>query len=248
MHGKELIAAGADIIDIGGESTRPGSVRVSPEEEKKRVLPVIEALAAEDVIVSVDTLHAEVAQAACAAGAHIINDVSGGLDDPDMVSVAAQLAVPIILGHWRGHLSDPSTSDVYSDVVSEVHAELGQRLTVALEAGVKAENIILDPGFGFSKGAAHNWRLLAQLESFVQLPYRVLVGVSRKRFIADLANPDNPAEASLADRDTVTAGITAYAAQCGVWAVRVHEPRANALAVRTVNAVAKARTVAGMRK
>jgi len=230
-RGVELTAQGADLVDVGGESTRPGAVRVSAEEEAHRVLPVVRGLRAAGVVVSVDTMRAGLARAAVAAGAVVVNDVSGGLADPAMAATVAELAGEVpelryVLSHWRGH-SDVMTSLArYDDVVAEVGAELSTRLDAVLAAGVPRERVVLDPGLGFAKVAVHDWALLRGLPQLAELGCPLLVGASRKRFVSALP----------ADRDDATAAISALAAAAGAWGVRVHEPRASAAAVRVAAA------------
>lgn len=237
-HGLDLIASGADIVDIGGESTRPGATRVDEAEELRRVVPVVRELAASGALISVDTMRASVAAAAIDAGAHIINDVSAGLSDPAMLSVAADTGVPIVLMHWRGYLDRADASFHYDDVVAEVIAELRSRIDEAVAAGVDPADIIVDPGLGFSKNAEHNWQILAGLGEFAVFDQRLLVAASRKRFIASLVSPDDPAQAGETEKDDATAVISAFAAQAGAWAVRVHDPAASALACRVAEAIA----------
>lgn len=237
-HGLELLRSGADIIDVGGESTRPGAVRVDQTEELRRVLPVIRELAAAGAAISIDTMRAVVAEEALEAGARIINDVSAGLSDPSMLGVAARTQAPVVLMHWRGYLDRANASFHYDDVVAEVIAELRARIAEAVETGVRTENIIVDPGLGFSKNAEHNWQILAALEAFADLDHRLLVAASRKRFISGLLSPDDPALAAEAAKDQATAVISAIAAQAGAWAVRVHDPAGSAVACRVVAAIA----------
>ena len=182
-HGLEMIEDGVDIIDVGGESTRPGAVRISEEEEQARVIPVIRELAKKGVAISVDTMRASTAKLAVEAGASIVNDVSGGAADPDMFSTVASLGCKYTLMHWRGHSKDMNEKAIYGDVVSEVIEEVTLQLDKALAAGVKRENIILDPGIGFAKNAEHNWEVLNRIDEFVALGYPVLIGHSRKRFL-----------------------------------------------------------------
>lgn len=234
-HGRQLIAQGADLLDVGGESTRPGARRVDPAEEQNRVLPVIRELAAAGVVVSVDTIHAATAAAAIEAGAVIVNDVSGGLADPAMAGVLADAGVVYICQHWRG---DPRTmdglTDYGGDVLAGVEAELRARLDGLADAGLADEQVVIDPGLGFAKTHEQSWRLLAataRLREDLRRP--VLIGASRKRFLA-LALPDDVAADSLA-RDAATAATTALAAAAGAWAVRVHEVPASRDAVRTAS-------------
>ena len=237
-HGLELRASGADIIDVGGESTRPGAVRVDEAEELRRVVPVVRELAGTGALISVDTMRASVAAAAIDAGAHIINDVSAGLSDPGMLSVAAETRVPIVLMHWRGYLDRADATFHYDDVVAEVIAELQGRIDEAVSAGVDPADIIVDPGLGFSKTAEHNGQLLAGLHAFTVFPQRLLVAASRKRFIASLVSPEDPGQAGEREKDEATAVISAFAAQAGAWAVRVHDPAASALACRVAESIA----------
>ena len=234
-HGRQLIAQGADLLDVGGESTRPGARRVDPAEEQNRVLPVIRELAAAGVAVSVDTIHAATAAAAIEAGAVIVNDVSGGLADPAMAGVLADAGVVYICQHWRG---DPRTmdglTDYGGDVLAGVEAELRARLDHLADAGLADEQVVIDPGLGFAKTHEQSWRLLAataRLREDLRRP--VLIGASRKRFLA-LALPDDVAADPLA-RDAATAATTALAAAAGAWAVRVHEVPASRDAVRTAS-------------
>lgn len=228
-HGRELAAQGADLLDVGGESTRPGSTRPTEAEELDRVVPVVEALAGDGLLVSVDTMRASVAQASLEAGAALINDVSGGLADEAMPGLIARTGAPFVAMHWRGLLTDPYEQPHYDDVSAEVCRELSERVDGLLAAGVAREQIILDPGFGFSKDAAHNWELLAGLPEVMALGYPVLFGTSRKRFLGRL--PERPgAEVDLGgdpsaatDRDVATAATSVLAAQAGAWAVRVHD-------------------------
>lgn len=205
-HGLDLVAEGAAIIDVGGESTRPGAQRVSPDEELRRVLPVVRGLAAEGAYVSVDTMRPEVAEAALDAGARLINDVSGGLADPAMPRLVAEAKVPYVVMHWRGHSHDMQTRAVYGDVVAEVRAELIRRMETLVEVGVDAELIILDPGLGFGKLPHHNWTLLAHLDALLELGRPLLVGPSRKRFLARLLA--EPAPARPAAPSTAVSGVT----------------------------------------
>jgi dihydropteroate synthase len=226
-HGRQLLAEGADLLDVGGESTRPGAVRVSEDEELRRVVPVVAALVAEGAEVSVDTTRAAVAAAAVEAGARLVNDVSGGLADPAMLPFVAGAGVGYVAMHWRGHSTDMQSRAVYDDVVAEVCAELAERRTAALDAGVR--DLVLDPGLGFAKNADHNWALLRRLDALVALDRPLLVGASRKGFLGDLLG-SRPAK----QRDAATAAVTVLAAQAGAWAVRVHAVRASADAVRVV--------------
>jgi dihydropteroate synthase len=239
-RGRALVAAGADLIDIGGESTRPGAHRVPPEVEQERVVPVIAELARAGAVCSVDTTRSSVAAAALDAGAAIVNDVSGGLADPEMASVVAQAGVPWILMHWRGHSADMDALARYDDVVAEVRAELLARVDAALTAGIAESAIVLDPGLGFAKTAAHNWSLLRALPQLTGLDgpgwgFPVLIGASRKRFLGTLL-ADSAGSRPPAGREDATTAISALAAADGVWGVRVHETAASLDAVRVAAA------------
>jgi dihydropteroate synthase len=239
-HGRDLLAEGADILDVGGESTRPGAERPSLDEELRRVLPVVEALAAAGAVVSVDTMRAEVASRALAAGARVINDVSGGLADPEMAAVAAGAGVPFIAMHWRGHSRDMQDGAVYTDVALEVCAELSVRAEELQAQGISRDNLVLDPGFGFSKLAAHNWSLLRHLDQVTGLGFPVLVGTSRKAFLGRLGVPDGSDPRPPLERDAATAATSLYAAMAGVWAVRVHHVPSTLDALRVSSAIAGA--------
>lgn len=223
-HAEQLVADGAAILDIGGESTRPGAERPAEDEEWRRVIPVIRGIAGLGVPVSIDTMRARVAAAALDAGASIVNDVSGGLADPDMARVVADAGVDYIAMHWRGHSVDMQSRAVYGDVVADVCRELASRVEELVSRGVRRERIVLDPGFGFAKLAHHNWELLRGLDAIVGLGHRVLVGTSRKKFLG-LVGRTPETERSALDRDTATAMTSAYAARHGAWAVRVHDVR-----------------------
>ena len=233
-HGLDLVAEGADIVDVGGESTRPGAQRVSQDEELRRIVPVIEALTAENIPVSVDTMRADVAEAAVGAGARLVNDVSGGLADPDMPRVVAATGVPYVVMHWRGHSHAMQTRAIYADVVGEVRDELLHRVDAVLNEGVDPSMIVLDPGLGFAKSPTlgHNWSLLAHLDAFTGTGYPVLVGASRKNFLTRLlAEPDGTRRPFL-ECDDATVAVTSLVAAAGAWCVRVHRVRPNADAVR----------------
>lgn len=231
-HGRQMIAEGADLIDVGGESTRPGAGRVDLAEELRRVLPVVAGLSAAGAEVSVDTTRAAVARAAVEAGAVLVNDVSGGLADPDMLTVVAELGTPYVVMHWRGHAADMQDRAGYDDVVTEVRTELQQRLDACHAAGVR--DVVVDPGLGFAKQAGHNWALLRALPELAALGRPLLVGASRKGFLGELLDGRAPQ-----GRDAATAALTVYAAQAGAWAVRVHDVAASADALRVVQAVGR---------
>jgi dihydropteroate synthase len=238
-HGLDLMAQGADIVDVGGESTRPGAQRISAAEELRRVGPVVTGLVQAGVPVSIDTMRAQVAEFALAAGARLVNDVSGGLADPAMPALVAAAGVSYVVVHWRGHSRQMYTRAIYADVVAEVRDELAQRVDAVIAAGVDPGHIVLDPGLGFGKRPEHNWPLLAGLADVARLAggtFPVLVGASRKRFLGNLlAGPDGtprPFEAC----DGATVAITALAAAAGAWCVRVHQVPLNADAVRVAAA------------
>jgi dihydropteroate synthase len=243
QHGLDLVAEGADIVDVGGESTRPGAQRVSEPEERRRVLPVIEALSAEGVCVSVDTMRAGVAAAAITAGARLVNDVSGGLADPAMPRLVARAGVPYVVMHWRGHSHDMDTRSIYTDVVREVIDELKARIGAVIEEGVDPSMIIVDPGLGFAKRPehGHNWSLLAHLDALEALGHPVLVAASRKRFLGRLLAAPDGTSRPFAECDDATVAVTALAAAAGAWCVRVHRVRPNADAVRVAAAMEAAR-------
>ncbi len=240
-HGLAMADAGADYVDVGGESTRPGADRVDADEERRRVVPVVRDLSAAGVRVSVDTTRTEVAAAALDAGAVLVNDISGGLADDGMAALVADAGVPWVLMHWRGHSREMHARAQYGDVVAEVVAELSARVDAAVSAGVDAARLVLDPGLGFAKQAAHNWALLAGLPRVVALGLPVLVGASRKSFLGRLlADPDGALRPA-AGRDSATLATTVLAAEAGAWGVRVHDAAASADAVATVTAVQRAR-------
>ncbi len=240
-HGRQLQAEGADVVDVGGESTRPGAVRVDAEEEIRRVVPVVRALVDAGVPVSIDTTRASVAAAALDAGAGIVNDVSGGLADSQMAKTVASAGCPWILMHWRGHSRDMLDLAVYDDVVAEVKQELSQRVDEALAAGVAEELIVLDPGLGFAKRPEHDWPLLAALPEFAALGYPVLIGASRKSFLGRLLAAADGTPRPVGEREAATTAITALAAANGAWAVRVHDVRASVDAALVAAAVRAAR-------
>ena len=230
-HGTALHEQGADIVDVGGESTRPGADRVAEDEERSRVLPVVRGLVSAGVPVSVDTMRASTASAAVEAGAVLVNDVSGGLADPEMHTEVARLGVPYVLMHWRGHSATMQQRTTYTDVVADVSDELARQRDAAVAAGVDPGRIALDPGIGFAKTAAQNWAVLAALDRLHALGHPLLVAASRKRFLGELLAADGELRAP-ADRDDATTATTALAAQLGAWCVRVHAVRPSADAVR----------------
>jgi dihydropteroate synthase len=238
-HARAMWARGADLVDVGGESTRPGAARVDAETELARVLPVIRTLVGEGIRLSVDTTRAAVAAAALDAGAHVINDVSGGLADPDMARVAAETGVPWVLMHWRGHSKDMQALASYEDVVADVRSELLSRVDAALSAGVAESAIVLDPGLGFAKNAEHDWALLRGLDSLLSLGFPVLVGASRKRFLGRLLSEKDGTPRPPDGREDATAAISALAAAAGAWGVRVHEVGASLDAVAVAAAWGK---------
>jgi len=232
-HGLALAAAGADLVDVGGESTRPGAQRVDVAEELRRVIPVVGPLAAAGVAVSIDTMHAEVAARAVDAGATLVNDVSGGLADVQMVPFIAASGLPFVVMHWRGHSADMQTRAHYDDVVNDVCRELADRISAIVDAGVDINQLIVDPGIGFAKraDADDNWVLLRHLDRMIDLGRPVLIGASRKTFLGRLlASDGQPRPAAL--RDHASAAVTALVAAAGAWAVRVHNVAANVDAVR----------------
>ena len=243
-HGLELAAQGADIVDVGGESTRPGAQRISQEEELRRIGPVVTELVQAGVPTSIDTMRAPVAEFALNAGAHLVNDVSGGLADPDMPRLVAAAGVSYVVMHWRGHSRDMYSRAVYADVVSEVRDELARRVDAVVHAGVDPGCIVVDPGLGFGKRPEHNWPLLTHLEqvgTFAGGTFPVLVGASRKRFLGNLlAGPDGTPR-PFGDCDGATVAITALAAAAGAWCARVHQVPLNADAVRVAAAWHNAR-------
>ena len=223
-RGLEMISEGVDIIDVGGESTRPGADRVTEEEEQSRVLPIIEELSRQNILISVDTMRASTAKLAVQAGASIVNDVSGGAADPEMFTTISSLGCKYSLMHWRGYSKDMNTKAIYGDVVADVIQEVTIQLDKALAAGIKRENIILDPGIGFAKDADHNWEILQRIDEFVALGYPVLIGHSRKRFLGG-DDPDN--------RESATVQVTQSLVGRGIWAVRVHGVKANVEVARS---------------
>ncbi len=236
-HGRELLADGADILDIGGESTRPGATRPLVEEELGRVVPVITALAAEGAVVSVDTMRSEVAEAAIAAGATIVNDVSGGLADPRILEVAAAGDATYVAMHWRAHadhMRDFAVYDGPGGVVGAVRAELSARVEAILAAGIAPDRVVLDPGLGFAKRAEHNWQLLRNLDPLTSLGYPVLVGASRKSFLGRLLADSGGTLRPVDQREHANTALTVLLAQRGVWGLRVHDVRAARDALRVL--------------
>jgi dihydropteroate synthase len=238
-RGLDLVAQGADIVDVGGESTRPGAQRITAEEELRRVRPVITELVKAGVVVSMDTMRAQVAEFALEAGVSLVNDVSGGLADPYMPRLVAKAGIPYVVMHWRGHSHDMNSRAIYQDVVREVHDELAQRIDAVIAEGVDPSMIVLDPGLGFSKLADHNWHLLTRLRDVAHIGGRdfpVLVGASRKRFLGRLLAAPDGTPRSFAESDDATVAVTALAAVAGAWCARVHKVPANADAVRVAAA------------
>ncbi|MBF4620685.1 dihydropteroate synthase [Clavibacter sp. VKM Ac-2542] len=241
-HARRMVAAGADLVDVGGESTRPGALRVDADEELRRVLPVVRELAAEGIAVSVDTMRAATAEACIGAGARVVNDVSGGLADPRMAVVVAGVDVDVdyVAMHWRGHSDTMAARATYADTVSEVRDELLARVAALVAAGLDPARIVLDPGLGFAKDAAHDWQLLGSLDAFTGLGHRVLVGASRKRFLGRLL----PEGAGVEERDVPTAVVSALSARSGAWAVRVHDVASTRAALAVEAAWARGRAEA----
>lgn len=235
-HGEHMLAQGADILDVGGESTRPGATRVSADVERARVLPVVRGLVAAGARVSVDTMRSEVAAEALDAGAWAVNDVSGGLADPRMPRLVADRGCDVVINHWRGHSDVMNELTGYDDVVADVSRELLGQVEAFVDAGVAEERIIIDPGLGFSKDAEANWQLLAHIDVLVGTGFRVLVGASRKRFLGELLRRDSEPVLPIY-RDAATAAVSALVADRGVWGVRVHEVAGTVDAVRVAHAV-----------
>ncbi|WP_435797106.1 dihydropteroate synthase [Streptomyces microflavus] len=236
-HGLALVSEGADLVDVGGESTRPGASRVDESEELRRVIPVVKGLASEGVTVSVDTMRARVAEKAVAAGAVLVNDVSGGLADPDMIPAVAAAEVPFVVMHWRGFSESMNSRAVYEDVVAEVLAELRQRMDAVIAGGLDPERVVIDPGLGFAKNAPHDLALVAHLDELHALGRPLLVAASRKRFLGHVLAGPGASLPPARERDAATAAVSALAARAGAWAVRVHEVGATADAVRVARAV-----------
>ena len=245
-HARLLIAAGSNIIDIGGESTRPGAERISIEEEQRRVLRVIERIAQEPSFIasgakiSIDTMNSQTAKAAVACGAEIINDVSGGLADENMFAVAAESGAILVISHWRGFSDRMDTLNEYQDIARDVATELAVRVEVAVTAGVKREKIVIDPGLGFAKDMQQNWKLVARLDELEKLGLPILVGASRKRFIAGMLEPDEAGEVSNSRRDLATAVLTALLLQRKLWGIRVHNVLTTTDAIDVVEALRNA--------
>jgi dihydropteroate synthase len=243
-HAKVLAMAGANIIDIGGESTRPGADRVALAEEQARVVPVItelrkylDANGLGEIQISIDTMNSATARVAVKAGASIINDVSGGLADPEMLSVAAETSATLVIGHWRGFSDAMDALNTYENIAKDVADELRSRVDAAVAAGVASERIVLDPGLGFAKDMKQNWQLVARLDELEKLGLPILVGASRKRFIAGAIEPEDPASADNNRRDLATAVLTALLLQRKLWGVRVHNVLATSDAIAIVEAL-----------
>jgi dihydropteroate synthase len=232
-HAQELIAQGADLIDVGGESTRPGATRIETLEEQKRVIPVIEELTNLGIITSVDTMRSQTAQVAVKAGAQIVNDVSGGLADENMHKTVATLDLPYVLMHWRGHSTVMDDMAKYSDVVTEVLKEIDTQVQKAIKSGVQKNKIVIDPGLGFAKNPEHNWEILKKFEQLHSLGLPIYVGASRKRFLAEFAYPQGSTDPK--DRDLATSAISSYVSLNGAWAVRVHDVAGSVAAVKVTN-------------
>ena len=237
-HALQMIKDGADIIDIGGESTRPGSDRISVQEELDRVLPVISALVDTGVAISIDTRRADVARAAIDAGACMINDVSGGKSDPEMLGYVASLNVPFILMHWRGPSNIMNTLTDYEDVVADVTDEISKQVDVAVAAGIARERIAIDPGIGFAKTVDQNWPILKHLDVLEGLGLPILMGASRKKFLGELLAADGVARDS-DNRESATTAISTLMAARGLWAVRVHDVKPSRDAIAVVDRIAK---------
>ena len=237
-HALQMIEDGADIVDIGGESTRPGSDRISVQEELDRVLPVISVLANSGVAISIDTMRAEVARAAIDAGACVVNDVSGGKSDPEMLSYVSTLTVPYILMHWRGPSNIMNTLTDYNDVVADVTSEISKQVDVAVAAGIARERIAIDPGIGFAKTVDQNWPILKHLEVLEGLGLPILMGASRKKFLGELLAKDGVARDS-DERESATTAISTLMAARGLWAVRVHDVKPSRDAIAVVDRIAK---------
>lgn len=234
---KLLISQGADVLDVGGESTRPGAQRITPLEEQNRVLPVIQAIKGLGAKISIDTMNSETAVLAVQAGVDIVNDVSGGLADANMFSSIAPFDCQYVLGHWRGHSDVMDSRSGYSDVAREVVAELAEQVAIAVSAGISRDRIIVDPGIGFAKDAQQNWDLVARLDELEQLGLPILVGASRKRFLAAILDEANPGSVSNPRRDVATAVLTALLLQRSLWGVRVHNVEITLDTIKVVSAL-----------
>ncbi|MEL0134610.1 MAG: dihydropteroate synthase [Aquiluna sp.] len=240
-HAREMASQGAQIIDIGGESTRPGSMRVSTDEEQQRVIPIIRAIKDElEVQVSIDTMNADTAAKAIAAGADIVNDVSGGLADPELFTAIAGSECRYVLGHWRGHSDIMDSLTSYSDVAREVVAELAEQVSMAVAAGISRDRIVVDPGLGFAKDMRQNWELVARLDELENLELPILVGASRKRLIAHALDSENPQGVDVGRRDVATAVLTALLLQRKLWGIRVHNVSNTVDAISVVAALKEA--------
>ena len=237
-HALQMIEDGADVIDIGGESTRPGSERISVQAELDRVLPVIAGLVDSGIAISIDTMRAEVASAAIAAGACMVNDVSGGKSDPEMLRYVSTLDTPYILMHWRGPSNIMNTLTDYNDVVADVTAEISEQVDVAIAAGIARERIAIDPGIGFAKTVDQNWPILKHLDVLEELGLPILMGASRKKFLGELLAKDGVARES-DERESATTAISTLMAARGLWAVRVHDVKPSSDAVAVVDRIAK---------
>ena len=233
-HGRYMAANGADIVDVGGESTRPGSDRISQDEELSRVIPVIEALTGDGIIVSVDTMRSEVARASIAAGAALVNDISGGKADSDMLPFVATTEVPFILMHWRGHSDVMTQLTNYTNVSADVVREIAEQVDNAVRSGIARDRIVIDPGIGFAKTTQQNWPLIQDLEVIDELELPVLWGVSRKKFLGELLADSNGEFREMAGREAATTALTTYLALAGAWAVRVHDVQSSRDAIEVV--------------
>jgi dihydropteroate synthase len=233
-HGRQLLAEGADLLDVGGESTRPGATRPVVAEELDRVIPVITELTRDGALVSVDTMRAEVADRAIEAGAVLVNDVSGGLADPEILDVVAARGAAYVAMHWRAHAATMQRHAEYDDVVAEVSKELSSRIQAALAAGIDGRRLAVDPGLGFAKTARHNWSLLAAMDRLHDLGYPLLIGSSRKTFLGRLLADSAGEPRPVLDREDATTALTTLAAAAGAWCVRVHNVRPNVDAVKVV--------------
>ncbi|MBJ7393154.1 MAG: dihydropteroate synthase [Candidatus Nanopelagicales bacterium] len=234
-YAQDLIQNGADLIDVGGESTRPGASRITTLEEQKRVIPVIKELTSLGIITSIDTMNSETALVAVNAGAQMVNDVSGGLADENMHKCVADLNVPYVLMHWRGHSTVMDNLATYSDVVTEVVNEIQIQVDNAIKSGIDRNKIVIDPGLGFAKNPEHNWEILKKFNELHHLNLPIYIGASRKRFLTDFAIPRGSLEPK--DRDIATSIITSYVSLNGAWAVRVHDVSASSAAVKIMNLV-----------